>query len=73
MKENKLSQLPVLPWEQGAIFDEIVKKGLTIKAIIAAPKVIESARNHNPLSFCFDPAENATKVRNWEEIAKTLQ
>lgn len=73
VKEKDFPRLLVLPWEQGAVFDRIVKKGLTIKAVIASPKVIESAQSHNPLSLCFETAEKTKKVTNWGDVAKALE
>jgi len=73
VKEKDFPRLLVYPWRQGAVFDEIVKKGLTIKAVIASPKVIESAQSHNPLSFCFETAEKTNKVTNWGDVTKALQ
>jgi hypothetical protein len=73
VKKNSFPQLPVLPWRQGAVFDAIAEKGLMIKAVIAGPKVIESAQSYNPLSFCFEDGQNNNKVKNWEEITKALK
>jgi hypothetical protein len=73
LQENKFEALPVIPWTQGAIFDEIVEKDLRIKAIIAGPKVIESAKEHQPPAFSFEAVGGAEKVKNWEEITKKLK
>jgi len=72
-QKKNFPALPVFPWRQGTVFDEIVEKGLTIKAVIANPKVIKSAQSHNPLSFSFDATENAQKVGTWEEIGEALR
>ena len=73
LKENQFEELPLIPWGQGAIFDEIVEKDLRIKAIIAGPKVIESAKAHQPPAFTFEAVGGAEKVKNWEEITKKLK
>jgi hypothetical protein len=65
--------LPLIPWSEGAIFDEIADKDLRIKAIIAGPRVIESAKAHQPLSFSFEAVDDAEKVKDWEEISKKLK
>lgn len=69
LRKHEFIRLPVVPWRQGAIFDEIAEEGLKIKAIIAAPKVIESAREHKPLAFSFEAVEDAEEVAGWEEIS----
>jgi len=73
LKENEFEALPLIPWSEGAIFDEIAEKDLRIKAIIAGPRVIESAKAHQPLSFSFEAVDDAEKVKDWEEISKKLK
>ena len=72
LDKNGFVKLPVIPWEQGAIFDEVSKKGLRIKAVIGSRAVIESAKEFNPKAFSFDEVEDAEEVRDWEEIGKKL-
>ncbi|OIP60541.1 MAG: hypothetical protein COY75_00720 [Nitrospirae bacterium CG_4_10_14_0_8_um_filter_41_23] len=74
LKENGFTDLPVIPWRQGMIFDEIKEKGLKIKAIIGSQSVIESAKAYNkPKSFSFEEVEDAEEVKDWEEIGKKLK
>lgn len=72
LKESGFIDLPVLPWRQGIIFDEINKKGLKIKAMIGSQSVIESAQEYKPQSFSFEEGDNAEVVKNWEEIGALL-
>lgn len=73
LKKNEFPELPVFPWENGAIFDEISENNLSIKAIIAHPRVIESAQEHNPLCFSFQEVEDAEWVEDWQQISKKLK
>ena len=73
LREKDFIEAPVLPWRQGEIFDEIVEKGFRIKAIVAGPKVIESAKEHKPLGFCFEEVDEAEQVKDWDEIRKKLK
>lgn len=72
LKESRFVDLPVLPWREGLLFDEINKKGIKIKAIIGSTSVIESAKEYNPRSFSFEEGEDSEVVDNWEEIGKQL-
>jgi hypothetical protein len=72
LKENGFIDLPVIPWRQGMIFDEIKEKGLKIKAVIGNQSVIQSAKRYKPKSFSFEEAEDAEEVKDWEEIGKKL-
>jgi hypothetical protein len=72
LKENGFTDLPVLPWRQGMIFDEINEKGLRIKAIIGSQSVIESANAYKPQSFSFEEVEDAQEVKDWKEIEGKL-
>jgi hypothetical protein len=73
LKENGFIDLPVIPWKNGMIFDEITENGLKIKAIIGNQSVIESAKGYKPESFSFEEVEDAEEVENWEEIGKKLK
>jgi len=73
IEENEFPKSPVVPWRQGAIFNEIVKKDFRIKAVIAGPKVIESAKEYKPLALSFEASEDAEKVKDWEEISKKFR
>lgn len=73
LRENEFMELPVIPWRKGAVFDDVVEEGLEVKAVIGAPKVIESAGKHAPLSFGFEQVEGAEWVGNWEDISKKLK
>jgi hypothetical protein len=73
IEENEFQRLPVVPWRQGTIFNELAKKDFRIKAIIAGPKVIESAEKYKPLGFSFEASEDAEKVKDWEEITKKFR
>ncbi|UCD87519.1 MAG: hypothetical protein JSV01_07140 [Desulfobacterales bacterium] len=73
LEKNKFVESPVIPWRRGAIFEEIVEDGLKVKAVIGAPKVIESSRKYKPLSFSFGQLDDVEWVRDWEEISKKLK
>lgn len=73
LKKNGFIELPVIPWREGAIFNEINEKGLKIKAIIGSAVVIESAREYKPIAFSFEYTENAEEAKDWEEIGEKLK
>jgi hypothetical protein len=73
LKEHKFIELPVIPWKQGALFEDIRKKRFKIKAIIGSGAVIESAKGYKPLAFSFEGVEDAKEVKDWEEIGKKLK
>jgi hypothetical protein len=73
LKNNNFPELPVLSWRNGMVFEETVDKDLKLKAIIAGPKVIESAQKYNPTAYSFDQTDNAQEVDDWSKIAKALE
>lgn len=73
LKEHQFIELPVIPWKQGALFDNINEKGFKIKAIIGSEAAIESAKGYKPLAFSFEEVEDTKKVKDWEEIRKKLK
>jgi len=72
LKEHKFVDLPILLWQKGLIFDETIKKGLKIKAIIGNKYVIESAKEYKPRLFSFEEAEDAEIVNEWGKIGEFL-
>ena len=73
LKENGFMTSPVVPWNNGGIFDEMYEKGFAIKAIIGGPHTVQSAMKYHPLAFSFQGDDNAVKVKDWEEIRKRLK
>lgn len=73
LKENGFMISPVVPWNNGAIFDEMYEKGFIIKAIIGGPDIVQSALKYHPLAFSFQRDDNAVEVKDWEEIRKRLK
>jgi hypothetical protein len=73
LKKNEFPELPVLPWKQGMLFDDLHDEGFKMKAIIGSPDVIYSAKEYKPLAFTFEETEDAVKVKDWEEIGKKLK
>ena len=73
LKENGFITFPVVPWKNGAIFDELHEKGFAIKAIIGSPHIIRSAIKYHPLAFSFQRDDYAVEVKDWEEIRKRLK
>lgn len=73
LRDNKFEALPLIPWREGAIFDDMADKGFRIKAIVAGPKVIQSAKAHDPLAFSFQAVDGAKTVKDWKEITNKLK
>ena len=72
LEDHHFSVLPLVPWREGAIFDDIVEAGFRVKAVIGSPEVIESARKHGPRAFSFEPVDDAQWVGDWEEVRVKL-
>ncbi len=73
LKKNGFTDLPVIAWENGMIFDEIKEHGFKIKAVIGSGPVIESAKAYHPRAISFDDeVEGAVEVKSWEEIGRRL-
>ncbi len=73
LKKNNFPELPVVPWRQGAIFQEITENGLRIHAVIGSSNVIESAKDYNGRSFSFNALENSELVKDWMEVIEKLK
>ncbi len=72
LMEKKFHESAVLPWNKGAIFNELIEKGIKIKAIIGGQEVIESAGKYKPEAFSFNESDSSKKVDSWEEIEKEI-
>ena len=72
LEEHGFPALPVLPWDDGKVFGEMVKTGFRIKAVIGSPEIIESAKEYHPRAFTFQESEGAQEVKDWDEARKRL-
>lgn len=72
LNKHNFDVWPVLPWRQGAIFNNMTAKGLKVHAVIGGPKVISVAAKLNPLAFSFEPTEYGEEVDDWGEIVSKL-
>ena len=73
LQQNEYADAPLLPWDDGAFFDALAKKGLKIRAVIGAPVVIESAARHKPEAFSFEPVKGAVRLKSWKEMEEKLK
>lgn len=79
LKENEFPDAPLFGWRGGYIFDDIVEKGLKVKAVIGSASVVQSALEYKGKLFtfeAFDDAEPFDRLRivsSWEEIEKGLE
>lgn len=73
LEENKFVIAPIIFWDNGDVFRDIKSKGLNIKFIIGTGPFIESAREFNPAAFSFEDVEDATEVKDWEELGKKVK
>jgi hypothetical protein len=72
LKEQGFLEMPVVQWENGAIFEYVSEKKLKIKAVIGGKSVIESAKPFKPQAFSFEEMDDGEGVKDWEEIGKKL-
>lgn len=72
IKKHGYMDLPIIAWGRGDIFEELVQKGIIIKAVIGSKAVIDSANKYKPLSFSFTKNEGSEQVNRWDEIRKKL-
>lgn len=72
IKKHGYMDLPITAWDSGDIFEELVQKGIIIKAVIGSNAVIDSASKYKPLSFSFTKKEGSEQVSRWDEIRRKL-
>jgi hypothetical protein len=73
LKEKGFNELPVIPWRQGMVFQEIKEMELSVRAVIGSPAVIESLNENGPKKFSFQEAEGVIQVKDWAEIGRKLK
>lgn len=73
LQENKFPELPLLPWRQGALLDELDEMGVKLRAVVGGAAVVDASRRHKARVFSFDKLEGAREVNDWEEIRKQLK
>jgi hypothetical protein len=73
LQQNEYADAPLLPWDGGAFFDTLAKKGVKIRAVGGGPVVIESAVKHKPEAFSFEPMKGAMRLKSWKELEEKLK
>ena len=74
LKENGFMEAPLLPWDNGLIFEEVTGMGLKIKAVIGTSAVISSAEEFKSGKFTFEEdVEGAETVEVWSEVTDKLK
>jgi hypothetical protein len=73
LTQNEYADAPLLPWDGGAVFDDLAKKGLKIRSVVGGPAVIESALKHKPQSFSFEPVKGTLRLKSWKELEEKLK
>lgn len=73
LHENGFERVPLIPWNDGQIFEEIRNMGLKVMAVVGSRSVIESAHDYTPVSFTFESGDDTRSVENWEEIERRLK
>lgn len=73
LQQNEYTDAPLLPWDGGAVFDTLAKKGVKIRAVVGGPVVIESAAKHKPEAFSFEPVKGAVRLKSWKELEEKLK
>ncbi len=73
MQKNKFMLRPLMPWRQGDLFKTLSRKGLKVHTLIGSPSVIDSAKDHKPLAFSFEPTQEGETVKDWEEILEKMK
>jgi hypothetical protein len=74
LKENGFMEAPLVPWDNGSVFEEITGMGLKIKAVIGTSDVISSAEEFKPSTFTFEEdVDGAETVEDWDEVADKLK
>lgn len=73
LTQNEYADAPLLPWDGGAVFDDLARKGLRIRAVVGGPAVIEAAFKHKPQSFSFEPMKGTVRLKSWKEFEEKLR
>jgi hypothetical protein len=72
LAEHAYAQTPVLPWNGGAVLDDMADKGITVKAFICGANLVDPAAGRAEIIFCFDEVEGSVRVTTWQEIVDRL-
>ncbi len=73
LDQNEYAGAPLLPWDGGAVFRDLARKGLKIHAVVGGPAVIESAFRYRPQAFSFEPLKGAVRLKSWKDLEGHLK
>ena len=72
LHDNEFPLSAVLKWEGSELIDDLKEKGIPLYAIIASPDLLSDASNIEK-RFSFTETEDATEVRDWDELIDSLE
>jgi hypothetical protein len=72
LKDNEFPPSPVLKWEGEELIDDLKEKHIPFYAIIGSPDVLTDASGIEK-RFSFVEAEDATEVKDWDELSEKLK
>lgn len=72
LRDIGFSKAPLIKFNDGRAFSEIVNKGLRIKAVIGDSEVVSAAMDYGAEAISFREVEGAREVGGWKEIEEIL-
>jgi hypothetical protein len=72
LKDNEFPSSPVLKWDGAELIDDLREKSIPLYAIIGSPDVIAEASGIEK-RFSFIEADDATEVKDWNELIEKLK
>ena len=73
LTKNRFPEAPVVDWDAGEVFGSLKTRGISLKAVIASPAVLDTVAPEKPQTFSFEDSEGSVTVRSWKEIEKRLK
>ena len=72
LKDNAFPSFPVLKWEGEELIDDLKEKHIPLYAIVGSPDVLTESSEIEK-RFSFTETEDASEVKDWDELIKKLK
>jgi hypothetical protein len=73
LQEEKFPESIVLRWPGADLLESLVKKGMTLYAIVGSPEILSDSAKYVEHRFSFEETDNGQTIGDWAELTERLK
>ena len=73
VRERELPERVILTGNSRRQFEQLVKRGVLIFAVVGSARFTAAARNYSPRGYSFEKSPHARRIANWDDLLNQLK